>query len=78
VVASRTLNLFARKALVALDVPVAVRAGEFEFTHKLSVSFCLAASVPKPIHIAASPINAKCETKKAQKSLEMFLSLFPV
>jgi len=37
VVAGRTLNLFARMTFVALDVPVAVRAGEFEFAHRFLV-----------------------------------------
>ena len=33
VVAGRTLNLFARIAFIALNVPVTVRTGEFEFAH---------------------------------------------
>jgi hypothetical protein len=35
-----------------------------------------AASGPEPIRIAASSITAKCQAKKAQESLEKFLSLF--
>jgi hypothetical protein len=77
-VAGRTLNLFARVAFVALDVPAAARAGEFEFAHGCMFKFWIAASVLKPLRIAASPISARCEEKKGQKSLKRFLTLFAV
>ena len=47
-VASRTLNLFARKTFVALDVPVAVRAGELEFAYTLFVHVLDDGERPQP------------------------------
>jgi len=71
VVASRALNLFPGELFVRLEMLLAVRTGEFEFAHNLSV-FVRQSFAPE----AASAIHANFYLKTDPTSREKCLILF--